>query len=519
MDKYFDVDDLVFEVNHGSVPKPSLQYIYTPQVPPPSPVTETVAKYDTKYSVPRCPDYSVACNTGFDLIWNVGDEELNFPNSIDACSDSTGPTTHKFEAVRYISVRSTEDTIMNTGDWVSIIARVYSPNDKSLRPMPEGYQFILHFYYTSDFEPRWKYITSRFRKPGDIWFEVKHMLPKGSLHAVRVIYGYGTFAVGPCVKSWDYYDVDDLMFAVKDPSSPPSTNPPTQPPTPEPKSVQLKLPSKSPSRNKLNPQSNLYVAQYDEVSKAPRCQLGSRCDSGVLLLGVGSDPRSGPEQNSPNSIDDCPGEDLTKSSVMITPIFHRDESIDKIIVHSTQEESGPMSVGMEVEAEITVYSADDTSSRSNPNKWSLAHVYYSSNAKKNGDEVTWKYLWTEAVEPGLGEHVFKVRFFLKSFMDDGDIDDDDSVDFGNVSITGGGANTTDQAIRVNYGYAQYKVRSCPNDVMNPYVDVDDLVFEVLEVNNGNDPDDDDDDDDVKSDDTVETSSARQYHVVLYWGLL
>jgi len=335
------------------------------------------------------------------------------------------------------------------------------------------------------------------------------MLPKGSLHAVRVIYGYGRFLVGPCVKSWEYYDVDDLMFAVRDPSSPPLTIPLTQSPTPGPTRVPVKPPSKSPTQNNLNPQSNLYVAQYDDVLKAPRCRLGSHCDSGTLLLGVGSHS----EQNAPNSIDDCPGDDRTRSSAMMTPIFHRDESVDKIIIR-TLEEIGPLSVRMEVEAEITVYSADDTSSRSNPNKWSLAHVYYSSNAKNNGDDITWKYLWTETVEPGLGQHVFKVRFVLKSFLDEGDSDNGDD-NFRNGSIATRGATTSDQAIRVNYGYAQYKVSSCPNDVVSPYVDVDDLIFEVLEAHNEHDGNDDE----VESDTLVTSSSSCLDHIVLHWSFL
>ncbi len=214
----------------------------------------------------------------------------------------------------------------------------------------------------------------------------------------------------------------------------------------------------SPGLSGSNNQRN--IAEYDELLKAPRCPLGSLCDSDILLLGMNFDGIDGPEPNAPNTIDGCQQGEFATDFITGTPVFRRDESVDRIIIRSIDGDA--MTAGGEVEAEITLYGAEDTSSRSNPESRSIAHVYYAPNAGVR-DEVEWKYLWSESVDPGLGEHVFQVRFFLVS---------------GN-SIE---AKASTQAIRVNYAYAQYNAKSCfDNDSLgHPYMDVDDLVFEVLE---------------------------------------
>ena len=188
---------------------------------------------------------------------------------------------------------------------------------------------------------------------------------------------------------------------------------------------------------------------------APRCKnAGSLCDSDVLLLGVGSSAMGGPEPNAPNTIDICKGEE---GITVARSVFHQDESIDRIVVRSLDRRT--ITAGNEVEVEVTVYSAQDTTLRSIANKWSVAHVYYASNVPVETDDIAWHYIWSEAVEPGSADHIFRVRFYL---------DNDDN-------------QTTTQAIRVYYEYSQYNARSCAGDGKSDdasYLDVDDLVFEV-----------------------------------------
>lgn len=54
--------------------------------------------------------------------------------------------------------------------------------------------------------------------------------------------------------------------------------------------------------------------------------------------------------------------------------YHHDETVDKIAVRSLDD--ALLRVGKEVELEVTVWSAQNTTTRNNPNKWSVAHVYY-----------------------------------------------------------------------------------------------------------------------------------------------
>ena len=69
------------------------------------------------------------------------------------------------------------------------------------------------------------------------------------------------------------------------------------------------------------------------------------------------------------------------------------------------------------------------------------------------------------VEPGSGRNVFSVRFNLpKISQSDRDLDE--------ISQSA--------AIRVSYGYAQYKKKPCASEGIEDlsYLDVDDLMFEV-----------------------------------------
>ena len=121
-------------------------------------------------------------------------------------------------------------------------------------------------------------------------------------------------------------------------------------------------------------------------------------------------------------------------------------------------DDGLLRTGKEAELEVTVWLAQDTSKRKDPNKWSVAHVYYTPKVEANN--VTWKYIWSEVVASSLGEHKFTTRLNLE-----GDLSYNSS------------STTVTQAVRVSYSYAQYKPDQCPENV--GYTDVDDLVFDVL----------------------------------------
>ena len=149
-----------------------------------------------------------------------------------------------------------------------------------------------------------------------------------------------------------------------------------------------------------------------------------------------------------------------------------DESIDQIIVRSTTE--GIMIAGDEIEVEITLSSATDTSERPVPDKWSVAHVYYASSITI-GKEVSWKFLQSFVVEPGSGGQN-ETLFVLPDDNEsrNNDPNEDDIITSINSSQT--------CAIRVSYGYSLYTRSACASEGLDDlsYLDVDDLVFEVAQ---------------------------------------
>ena len=204
----------------------------------------------------------------------------------------------------------------------------------------------------------------------------------------------------------------------------------------------------------FSPNNEFSIAVYDSALKAPRCFIiGSSCSSGHLLKGSGSILGSGLELNAPNTIDYCQGDNAT----LATSTYLQDESVDLIVVRSIDENL--LQVGNDVEVDVSVWSAKDVSKRANPNKWSVAHVYYTSRAETAN--ITWNYIWSEIVEPSQGLHTFTVRFDIKS---------DITLNENSSPLT------LVQAVRVSYAYGQYKPDPCPEN--HRYIDVDDLVFTV-----------------------------------------
>jgi len=242
-----------------------------------------------------------------------------------------------------------------------------------------------------------------------------------------------------------------------------STDGPTVSPTGKTNSKTIQ-PSSAPSMNSSQTYSPpKIIASFDADMHAPRCATSSSCSSGALLVGVGI---LGPEPNAPNTIDNCEGEGSN-----FTSLFRHDESVDRIIVRATNEEI--IAAGNEIEIEVTLSSANDTSKRSIPNKWSVAHVYYASNATIGKNNISWEFITSHAVEPGSGEDVFTVQYTLPA-QDSSDKDGDPD------GTARGDGRFPLSAIRVTFGYSQYRKNPCPSDVIEDlsYLDVDDLVFQV-----------------------------------------
>jgi hypothetical protein len=201
------------------------------------------------------------------------------------------------------------------------------------------------------------------------------------------------------------------------------------------------------------------IATYDPSIGAPRCvKVSVECSSGDLLVGSGSFAESHKELRAPNTIDDCLGDSATWTSSK----YEHDESVQQIVVRSIDGEE--LHVGHEAEVQITVWSAHDTTMRIDPSKQSVAHIYYASSIET--EKITWKYLWSEIVEPSQGKYVFGTRFDLETGTSLAELS---SLP---LKVT--------QAIRVSYSYGQFKPNPCPPN-NEGYTDVDDLAFAVSMV--------------------------------------
>ncbi len=86
------------------------------------------------------------------------------------------------------------------------------------------------------------------------------------------------------------------------------------------------------------------TAAYDSTRKAPTCAVSSPgCDSGTLLVGRGS---LGPEVNKPNTLNGSCNDGASGS-------FHGDESVDRLVVSSTDGQ--PLRAGASAKLEATVW--------------------------------------------------------------------------------------------------------------------------------------------------------------------
>ena len=170
-------------------------------------------------------------------------------------------------------------------------------------------------------------------------------------------------------------------------------------------------------------------ADYNNIFAAPFCaSVGSECSSMELLNGRGI-MQGGNESNDSNTIDDCSDGNYG--------IFHRDESIDKIVVRSGDMDG--LGQGLDLEAGknativATIYAYDDGSE-------DYADFYFASNASS----PEWQYLGT-LQPPGGGVQDLMMVYVIP----DGEVQAA-SVSFrhmGNASsCTEGGFNERDDLV-------------------------------------------------------------------------
>jgi len=486
---YSDIDDLLFSVYRVGGG-------HSPQM----------ATFDSTLKVPKCTDTdSSICDSGYllDGIGNSTGGELNSPNALNGCYDAN-------VSIYHANMFSVDRVVISSVDGGRLMTDTNATIETTLWivPLPDAYVYLYGFtsvdvWYVPNISwSNWTLVMTMTPKSGGVetFTTPQFTLEAGDVQAVKVIMRYTNSPyVLPNVCSVPPFhtDNDDLVFAVTpfrhETQSPtmapillstpiPSVNPSTSPvSTPLPTSIPSLESSNEvtplpPITTTLAPQpepapfiQNL-TAAFDSTMGAPHCYLvGSSCSSDILLRGVGSHGEGGPEPNSPNTIGSCRVEEPNNSKP--SSVFHQDESIDQITIRTVSGDF--FTIGSEVEVEIALWSAQDTSQRTNPHKWSVAHVYYASNVGDDGAVVDWEYVWSEVVEPGQEEHVFIVRFDL--VMEDE-----------KFNQAPRGSDTITQAIRVNYAYAQYTPLQCydENGEDVEYVDVDDLMFEVSLLNDG-----------------------------------
>jgi hypothetical protein len=273
------------------------------------------------------------------------------------------------------------------------------------------------FFYAADASsPNWQYIGSVTPATGGAQdLMVSYDLPQGTNQAVRVQFRYAG-SIGTCT-SGSYNDRDDVVFAVAK-----GTSQPTQSP------VKTQLPTEPAGGG---PQQ----ASYDASLSTARCTVyGSECDSLGLLNGRGT-ISFGNEPNKPNTLDTCT--DGNEGS------YHFDESVDRIVVRSGEEDGTGSGVTMVEGGRATIiatvwpwYSGSSD----------YVDFYYASNSAN----AQWVYIGTKKPS-GSGLQEIKMSYTLPQ-----------------------GIN---QAVRVNFRYrgVQGANGACSK---GSYDDTDDLVFAV-----------------------------------------
>ncbi|HZQ70072.1 MAG TPA: choice-of-anchor D domain-containing protein [Terriglobales bacterium] len=451
------------------------------------------AAYDSTLKAPKCGAIGSSCDTGPSLILGrdnmSGGAETNQPNTINStCADGTSGTFHSDESTDRIVVATTDGSNLAPGKTVTVTATVWAYST--------GSSDALDLYYAADAtNPSWVFIKTIVPPAGGAQaLSTTYTLPTGgSLQAVRAQFRYQGSA-SSCT-SGAYNDRDDLVFAVGagtpgfTVSASPSTVSVSQGGT-APSTITVSsqngfnssttlsasgLPSgvtATFSPNPVTPPANgsatstltftatstatvgtstvtvtgtsgtlvqntpitltvtssggAQTAVYDTTLKAPKCATaGSSCDTGASLI-LGRDTMSGgAESHQPNTINSGCADGTLGT-------FHSDESIDRLVIASTDGTTLTHGKSATITATVWAYSTADS-----------LDLYYAPNA----NSAVWTFIGT-IVPSGSGVKTLSSTFTLPT---------------GSL-----------QAIRAQFRY-QGSASSCTS---GSYNDHDDLVFAV-----------------------------------------
>jgi hypothetical protein len=187
-------------------------YRYTPS---------QLAQFDTSLRVPKCGTPQVECDS-HSLLHGRGSvgAEVNQPNTINAtCADGNSGSAYD-ETVRALRVRSSNGSIMQAGQQVTIQAAVTVPAGMGSTDMLDI------FHAANANAPSWQLVASipiPLSRSGLHDLTTTFTLPAGSLQAIRGSFRRGGTAVACSTGTYD--DHDDLVFAVSSSSGPDSTPP------------------------------------------------------------------------------------------------------------------------------------------------------------------------------------------------------------------------------------------------------------------------------------------------------
>jgi hypothetical protein len=374
------------------------------------------------YGAPRCVNAGSECDSmnllnGRGTMLNGGETNFSNTNKLgNSCVDGNGGSYHSDESIDQITVTAGDivgGTAVPSGGFIAAGGRAYVT--VKVWCWSTGASDTADIYLANDASsPSYTHLAS-IVCPGGGAQTLRHAFDvgQGTNQSIRVNFRYGG-SQSTC-SSGAYDDHDDLIFTVKGGVSAP-TPAPTQPPTPMPTNV-------SPS----GPQT----ATYDPTLKAPKCSVGSSCNSGTLLNGRGT-IAGGNEPNRPNALNSCvDGNSGT---------YHSDESIDKIVVNRASGGVGDLTVGEVVTITATVWCwSTGTSDR--------IDFYYASDAAN----PVWNQIGSRQTCPGGGLQTVTASYALPQ-----------------------GAI---QAVRVNLMYGS-NVASAAKCVSGSYDDVDDMVITV-----------------------------------------
>ena len=413
---YSDVDDVVFAVAPALTPQTSSPTMVPSRAPIVDPFAQ-IAVYDSgQYNTLRCISVGSSCDTGIELTSNAASNGTNSLNTVDNCSIGLVHAQLQDESIVRLKVISVDGQKMTVGSKARIIATVVTAPNITERDPPHQTN-VAHFFSSSNTHPEWRYLKTVFIPPTDRPTTDVHcdfILSQGGTQVIRVNYGYNELTIGPCISKNGFSDVVDLVFAA-DSAAVSST------------------PMSSQNGGNENTENHT-LAVYDPSFGSPRCEsVGSSCDTGTeLIVGV-----SELESHSPNTIDDCTEQPRIADQ--------SSESIDKIIIKSM--DGSVMKPGTVITIQATVSTASNTTDRASPHEYEVVHFYHTANASFSPE---WEYITTVFVSTGVGSEMISCEFTLP----EGEL----------------------QAIRVNFGYAEYTIGSCTNNGF--YTDIDDLVFAV-----------------------------------------